>query len=125
MVTNLLIFALISLVLYLIFTKNSVEGMINLGGTDYQKSQKTITSNGIEKTGSYLQTAQSLLKEAEQYPRSQKAMLNILDSDLMRFFDVSPKTIAVLRDAVASPVGDVVKIREHIKDLVEMQKNAN
>jgi hypothetical protein len=123
MVTNMILFALIALVLYVVYTRNSVEGMITLGGADYQNSQ---SSNSVARPpeGSYEKTAQSLLKETEQYPRSRKTMLNILDSDLMRYFDVSPRRVADLRDTIESEMGDVTDIRNKIKELVELQKNS-
>lgn len=124
-VEYIVLFALIVIILYVLFTKNSVEGMISLGSaSDYGSSTNTITTVISNRSGSYQQTAQSLLKETEQYPKSQKTMLNILDSDLMRFFDASPRQIAELRDAVASATGDVTDIRAKIKELVKTQQRA-
>lgn len=121
----MIVFALIALLLYVVYTRNSVEGMITLGTSEIQSSASLNSVNmDTNARGSYQQTAQSLLKESEQYPRSQKTMLNILDSDMMRFFDVSPRMVSDLRDAVASPTGDVMDIRTKIKELEEAQKNA-
>ena len=125
MIANMIVFALIALLLYVVYTRNSVEGMITLGTSELQSSASLNSVNTDTNTrGSYQQTAQSLLKESEQYPRSQKTMLNILDSDMMRFFDVSPRMVAELRELVASSTGDVTVIRTKIKELEEAQKNA-
>lgn len=136
MIENIFIFAAIAVILYIVFTKNSVEGMITFssvtkegfgpppidsktqyGSYDSSVSQKTIMDRNMT------QTAQSLLKETEQYPRSRQVMLNILDSDLMRYYEVPPKMLNELRDLVASPTGDITKIRNQIKEIVEYQKN--
>jgi Spy/CpxP family protein refolding chaperone len=41
----------------------------------------------------------------------------------MRYYEVPPKMLNELRDLVASPTGDITKIRNQIKEIVEYQKN--
>lgn len=120
MIAIIVFTALIAVLLYYVFTQYSREGMVEL---TYSKDQFAKYDSHVNQkeimNKNALKVIRSLLKELEQYPRSQTAMLNILDSDLMVSFEVPTSKITKLRDEIASPVGDITEIRRRIKDLEE------